>query len=381
MMDVLIIGNGPAGLASAITLRQQGASVMVVHRPADIHKFRVGESLAASARYSLSELEVWEEFLNDGHEPCYGNASCWGDDRLYFNDFIQSPSGQGWYVDRPAFESMLIRKAVAAGVPFHETDRSFRLHRKDNGWEYTGDQLKIDAAMVIDASGRNSWLSRQLGIRRIRRDEQVAVISILAAKDPLTHQQSLIEAVSDGWWYVSDIGEGKIARIFFTDPDLHDRNSWLDPQYWQNKSLHTKFIRHRVPASRYTEIVPLRYTSAGSHHLEHYAGEGWLAAGDAACSLDPLSSHGIAFALRSGIDAALAAKDQLTGISSAGKDYHEKIELAFRLYHEQRTGFYQREARWKDDLFWIRRHGEQLMEADEKKNLFSLNVNPKKNFD
>ncbi len=361
MIDVLIIGNGPAGLASAITLRQQGASVMVVHRPAETNRLRVGESLAASARNSLTKLGVWEEFLNDRHKPCYGNASCWGDDRLYFNDFIQSPSGQGWYVDRAAFESMLTRKASSLGVPFHETDRSFRIYRKDNIWEYTGDPLKISAAMVIDASGRNSWLSRQLGIKRIRRDEQVAVIGILAAAEPLNNQQSLIEAVSDGWWYVSDIGEGKVARIFFTDPDLHDRNSWLDPQYWQNKSLQTKFIRHRIPLSRYTEIIPLQYTSAGSHHLEHYAGESWLAAGDAACSLDPLSSHGIAFALRSGIDAALAAKDQLTGISSAGKDYHGKIDLAFRLYNEQRTGFYQRENRWKDDPFWIRRHEEQLV--------------------
>lgn len=370
MIDVMIIGNGPAGLASAITLRQQGASVMVVHRPADTHKFRAGESLAASARYSLTELEAWEEFLNDRHEPCYGNASCWGDDRLYFNDFIQSPSGQGWYVDRPVFGSMLIRKAASLGVRFHETDRSFRLSRKDNTWEYTGDHLKIGAAMVIDASGRNSWLSRQLGIRRIRRDEQVAVISILAAADPLDNRQSLIEAVSDGWWYASDIGEGKIARIFFTDPDLHDRNSWLDPLYWQNKSRQTKFIKHRVPVSRYKEIIPLHYTSAGSHHLEHYAGEGWLAAGDAACSFDPLSSHGIAFALRSGIDAALAAKDQLTGISSAGNDYHEKVGLAFRLYHEQRTGFYQRETRWKDNPFWMRRHEKRMMEAGEEQKSF-----------
>lgn len=366
MIDVLIIGNGPAGLASAITLRQQGASVMAVHRPADANRFRVGESLAASARYSLTELDVWEEFLDDGHEPCYGNASCWGDDRLYFNDFIQSPSGQGWYVGRPAFESMLTRKAASLGVPFHETDRSFRLYRKNNSWEYTGEHLKINAAMVIDASGRNSWLSRQLGIRRIRRDEQVAVISILGATDPLNNQQSLIEAVSDGWWYVSDIGEEKTARIFFTDPDLHHRNSWLDPSYWRNKSMQTKFVRHRIPVNRYKEIVPLQYTSAGSHHLEHYAGEGWLAAGDAACSLDPLSSHGIAFALRSGIDAAMAAKDHLEGTSSAGNDYHEKIELAFRLYNEQRTGFYQRETRWKDDPFWIRRHEEQLMEVGEK---------------
>lgn len=358
MADVLVIGNGPAGLASAIILRQQGAAVTVVHRPAGAHAIRAGESLAASARYSLRELGVWDDFVAAGHPPCYGNASCWGDDRLFFYDFIQASSGEGWYVDRAAFQYMLFQRAAAAGVRFAVTDRAFRLVRENNGWQYREGQECIHASMVIDASGRNSWLSRQLGIRRIRRDDQVAVVSLLAIADPLKSGQSLIEAVSDGWWYVSDGGDGKVVRIFFTDPDLHDRTDWLDPMYWRSKSMQTRFVKHRVPADRYSDVLPLQYTSAGSHHLKHYAGEGWLAAGDAACAFDPLSSHGIAFALRSGIDAGLAVSDCLDGSSSAGIDYDQKIRLAFRLYEVQRADLYHRESRWKDHPYWKRRQEE-----------------------
>lgn len=357
--DVLIIGNGPSGLASAITLRQHGASVVIVHRSADAHTIRAGESLAASARYSLMELDLWDEFLADKHSPCYGNSSCWGDDGLFFYDFIQSSYGEGWYVNRSAFQSLLLQKAVASGVSFIETNRAFNLVREENCWQYTEGNLHIKAAIIIDASGRNSWLSRQLGIKRIRRDNQVAVVSLLTSSDPIRSQQSLIEAVSDGWWYVAEVGEGNVIRIFFTDPDLHDRSDWLDPFYWCRKSLQTRFVKHRVPINRYDTVLPLQYTSAGSHHLESYAGEGWFAAGDAACAFDPLSSHGIAFALRSGIDAGLAAKDEVAGISAAGNGYDQKIQLAFRLYEDQRTDLYRKETRWKDYPYWIRRQEEK----------------------
>jgi flavin-dependent dehydrogenase len=253
---------------------------------------------------------------------------------------------------------MLLQKAVATGVRFAVTDRAWQLTREGNSWQCREGDSCINAAMVIDASGRNSWLSRQLGIKRIRKDDQVAVLSLLTAAEPLKTGQSLIEAVADGWWYVSDGGGGKVVRIFFTDPDLHDRADWLDPLYWCSKSMQTRFVKHRIPAGRYSDVLPLQYTSAGSHHLECYAGEGWLAAGDAACAFDPLSSHGIAFALRSGIDAALAARDCLAGNSSSGNDYDNKIRLAFRLYEEQRADLYRREGRWMEQVYWKRRQQE-----------------------
>ncbi len=58
---------------------------------------------------------------------------------------------------------MLLQKAVWAGVRFIETNRAFKLIREDLYWQYTEGNLKIKATTVIDASGRNSWLSRQLG--------------------------------------------------------------------------------------------------------------------------------------------------------------------------------------------------------------------------
>lgn len=358
MTDVLIIGNGAAGLAAAITLRQKQLDATIVHRPAHNAPARVGESLAASARGSLQELGVWDVFRQTGHQPCYGNASCWGSPNLHCYDFIQSVSGNGWYIDRHRFQEMLRCKAVESGVPFIPAERSLQLLQLNDGsWEYKeGDQWKT-ARRVIDASGRNSWLSRQLGITRIRDDQQVAVISLLEAPDPVSSTQSLVEAVSDGWWYVSDAGRGRAVCIFFTDPDLHDRTDWQDPGYWAQKRMQTSFVKHRVAAGRYTYVQPPHYTAAGSHCLERFAGQGWFVAGDAACAFDPLSSHGIAFALRSGIDAGLAAAECLAGMPTAADSYDQKLRWAMQTQEAQRVQIYRQESRWADQRYWQRRHG------------------------
>lgn len=368
MTDVLIIGDGPAGFAAAITSRQQGLGTTLIQRPANNQPARAGESLAASARDSLQVLGLWDTFRQAGHQPCYGNVSCWGAEKLFCYDFIESVSGNGWYVDRPAFLEMLRSKAVASGVQLLPAERALQIVQNDTGsWDFQDGGQWRTASRIIDASGRNSWLSRQLGIARIRNDQQVAVISLLTAADPVRSTQSLVEAVCDGWWYVSDAGNGESICIFFTDPDLHDRADWQCPDYWAQKRTQTRFVKHRLPGHQYRYVQPPHYTAAGSHCLERFAGPGWFAAGDAACAFDPLSSHGIAFALRSGIDAGLAAYECLGNAPSAVNDYDQKLCWAMQLQEEQRVQIYRQEGRWADHLYWQRRHAGQMVNITRSK--------------
>jgi flavin-dependent dehydrogenase len=57
---------------------------------------------------------------------------------------------------------------------------------------------------------------------------------------------------------------------------------------------------------------PVVVRPAQSGHLAPVAGDDWLTVGDAAAGFDPLSSQGIAKALRSGIFASYAIGDLLT---------------------------------------------------------------------
>ena len=357
MADVLIIGDGPAGLAAAITLKNAGRRVTVVQRKNVSNTIRAGESLTSSAFFSLKELGVAEAFLLAGHLPCYGNSSCWGSKTLHYFDFIQSPKGQGWYIGRPKFNNMLRDKAEEIGVTFIKSSRVPGVSKNSDGtWEYLpGDNNPaVTASTIIDASGRHSWLSRNLGVQRIEGDKQIAVISLINKNQNATISHSLIEAVKDGWWYVAEAGDNKTVCVFFTDPGLHRRTDLLNTDYLHSKKEETIFVKHRVPNYSGHTLLP-QLTTAGSSYLSQFSGPGWLATGDAACSMDPLSSHGIAFALRSGIDAGRAVNDTLNGNAAAFVQYDETLHTAIKIYQKKRNGIYLEETRWPDRPYWQRR--------------------------
>ena len=357
MTNALIAGDGPAGLAAAIILGQLGKTVTVVRRPMNEQHIRAGESLASSALLSLTELGLSAEFLAAGHEPCYGNSSCWGNDKLSYYDFIQSTLGNSWYIDRQKLHAMLYNKAIECRVSFITAGRTVSLEKDDDIWHYhTGNGNEpIAARMIVDASGRNSWFSRRLGIERVTDDKQIAAITLLATEQPVRSHHSIVEAVKDGWWYVAGTGNDKTVCIFFTDADLHKRGDLADPAYLDNLKKETRFVKHRVAAQHYRLLMQPQLTAAASSHLSRFSGPGWIAAGDAACAMDPVSAHGIAFALRSGIDAAIAANDVLNGTHADCALYDEQLHLAMDIYKEQRRNIYRKECRWPAAVYWKRR--------------------------
>ena len=355
MTDVLIIGDGVAAYATAIILQLHGNKTRIIQRQPNNQSIRVGESLSSSALVSIKELKLLDEFLADKHYPCLGNCSSWGNNKLSYYDFIQSPLGQGWYIDRIKFNRMLRLKAEASGADFITAGRAINLNKQANGnWRFESGNQTLEAAILIDASGRNSWLSRHLGIERVEHDKQVAVISVLKSDSPVSSSHSMIEAVNDGWWYVATAGEYTIC-IFFTDPDLHQRSQLTDLVYLNLKKAQTTFIKHRVPGELYQPVKEIQLSAANSSSLNFFSGDAWFAAGDAVCSMDPLSSHGIAFALRSGIDAGLAAAQCINGNTSASIKYNETIQQAQQIYRQQRTQIYRQENRWADYPYWQRR--------------------------
>jgi flavin-dependent dehydrogenase len=111
-----------------------------------------------------------------------------------------------------------------------------------------------------------------------------------------------------------------------------------------------------VAAGDYRLDSPPRFVSAGSARLDRFVGDGWLAAGDAALTLDPISAHGMTFALASGRDAANA----IVAVERDGRDaldrYSQLLESACADYFAAREAIYLSERRWPAAPYWRRRH-------------------------
>ncbi|HEX6094943.1 MAG TPA: tryptophan 7-halogenase [Thermoanaerobaculia bacterium] len=325
--DVAIAGAGPAGSAAAIALARKGARVAVNvgrgfspppgGRAEARPTFAFGESLVPSARTLLTELGVWDRFLADAHAPCYGNLSAWGTSELAEQDFIRSPYGHGWHLDRASFDAMLRDAARDAGA-------------------VVLDELP-PARWTIDATGRASAVARARGVHRVPHDKLVAFFAVFTSDRGSDHDsRTLVESVPDGWFHTARLPDSSRVVTFFTDGARAS---------WQPALRGTTHVARILGEHGYTQASPIRSADARSARLERFHGDGWLAAGDAALSFDPLSSQGILAALYSGVKAANAVlSGDLDGYSAA-------LTSLWDAFLTNQKAYYAMESRWRTP-FW-----------------------------
>ena len=168
--DVLILGGGPAGSASALALVERGFSVTVIER-SQFESVRVGETLTPEIQMPLARLGLWPRFLAAGHVPSPGIVSVWGDPEPYDNDFIFNPHGDGWHIDRQRFDAMLSQAAEEAGADVFRGAKLTSCEQEPAGdWRIEavvdGQRLSLQAKFLVDATGRASWLAQRQGIAR-----------------------------------------------------------------------------------------------------------------------------------------------------------------------------------------------------------------------
>ncbi|GAB4210759.1 MAG: tryptophan 7-halogenase [Roseiflexaceae bacterium] len=361
LFDIVVLGGGPAGAAAALALARTGCyRVLLVERSA-YDAPRIGETLSPGARNLLIYLGVWEQFLADGHQPAFGTMAAWGSPELFARDFIFTPFGHGWHLDRQRFDAMLARTAEAAGASLW---CNTLLHGcapgPGGGWRLylrrNGAPVGLSARCVLDAGGRAAGLARRLGARSLRIDRLVGLAGLLHFPQGLAPDtNTLVEGCPDGWWYSARLPGDMLIVALMSDPDLLRQRGLLQPEAWR-----AALARMPYTAARATGGVLAgrpRIYPAHSARLEQPFGPGWAAAGDAACSHDPLSSSGIPRALDSGVRAARGLDIWLRhGDNRELHAYAELLRQQFDQYLASWLRYYRMEQRWPDAPFWQRRH-------------------------
>jgi 2-polyprenyl-6-methoxyphenol hydroxylase-like FAD-dependent oxidoreductase len=355
--DVIVIGGGPAGAATAVFLAQSGLTTHLISRQPPLPD-KIGESLSPQANHVLKQLGLWPQFVADGHLPCYGNKSSWGSSRLAYHDFINNPAGHGWHINRALLEQRLLEQATAVKVHLHPRHTVRRADWDGSQWQLSisNHSQPLRSRFVVDATGRSSWLARRQGSQRQEQDKQVALVAFLeTAGKPLADSTSLVEAVANGWWYSARLPNGMLAVTFMTDIDLHDPSEMTQATGWLRHLQQAPHTQQRVQQHGYQLANQPHFVAASSGRLNQLAGSGWLAVGDAAMSYDPLSAHGITLALVGGRDAAAAIGCHLQGQPHALASYTNQLNWAYEQYAQTRHQFYRSETRWLTAPYWHRR--------------------------
>lgn len=359
MHQVVILGAGMAGMACARTLLRRGCRPLLVAPSQDTANR--GETLSFRASPHLEKLG-WLDLLDAGTAiACQGRYSIWGSATLRRDSFHQERES-GWHIDRQQLESRMAKALDADDVARHYAKARRLSQTPTHVVVDLADGSSIEAAFVVDCSGRAAVTSGgDTPLRRL--DWLVACYSIFALEhDVEAVPATLVEAVAAGWWYMSVMPGHRALLCFFTDSDLLPPGLRKDASLWADMVSHTHAISARV-ASLGIDLAAcphLQFAPASTTTMSKLIDHRIVRAGDAAATLDPLGANGLATALWSGIQAAEAVIGVLVRDNTASQHYERQFLEGIASTLITQRAMYASEHRYPGALFWQRRNDAPL---------------------
>jgi geranylgeranyl reductase family protein len=317
--DVIVVGAGPAGSATATHLARRGLHVSLLEKSQFPREKVCGDGLTPRATRQLIRLGIDTStaagWLHNKGLRIYGGDRPF---QLDWPDLADFPP-YGLVRPRSDFDDLLARNAVAAGAKLYElanvtapivdprTDRITGVQTKDG--------RRFTAPMVVAADGNSTRLSTAMGLT-VRDDRPMGVAVRTYYRSP-RHLDDYLEswlelwegkpgqsALLPGYGWIFGMGDGTCnvglgilnTSSAFGKTDYKDLlHRWLD-----NTPAEWGFRPENMTAPVRGAALPM-----GFNRQPHYV-RGLLLVGDAGGMVNPFNGEGIAYALESGGIAATA---------------------------------------------------------------------------
>ena len=310
--EVFVIGCGPAGSTISTMLAQKGRDVAVADK--DRHpRFHIGESLLPQNMPILQELGVWEELKRIGIRKEAADFESHAHGKTVSFEFSQAFDKRwphAFQVRRSEFDDMLLRNAADKGARVYEGVRVTavefgNLERNED----TIVTLKSEddstqtwrTRFLIDASGRDTFLSDRFGIKQKNKKHTSAAIfgHFRNARRNAGSAEGNITIVwfAHGWFWFIPLKDGttSVGAV-----------CW--PAYMKSRSTDpTTFLMQTIAlapeiAGRLKDaelMAPVTATGNYSYYSSRMSGPGYLMVGDAWAFIDPIFSSGVLLAMNS----------------------------------------------------------------------------------
>jgi geranylgeranyl reductase family protein len=338
--EILVIGAGPGGAATAARLAEAGHDVLLVDRAEFPREKTCGDGLTPRCVEALAQLGALDKVLAAGAEKVTGvrMAGPHGESvSLDFGDFLADKPPYGLVLARHMLDDVLREHAVKAGARYLgnvriselalEGDRITAAHGAQNG-----EAVTIQPKGVVLATGANNGLPRQLGVMSRM---PTTIRAARAYYEGVTEAEPILDFyfhtfLMPGYGWVFPLGDGRVNVGVGTSP-----GSWAAffPPKPPLPRLLDRFVEERVrsngsPGWRRVGPVkgyPIR-TDFPSHRV---AGENWVLVGETAGLVNPATGEGIDLAIESGLMAADALSRGLRRGKWRGRAYQRRLWLRF----------------------------------------------------
>ena len=143
---------------------------------------------------------------------------------------------------------------------------------------------------------------------------------------------TLVESIPEGWFYTAGLADNRRVTGFMADRDLlPGQLHSCARRVYSDALARTQYSRERLQGAAWDGMV--RIFAAGPTLVERVAGSSWLLVGDAASTVDPISSQGIQKAITSALAASVVVQTILSRPDQAGpaiEFYQDREETTYR---------------------------------------------------
>jgi flavin-dependent dehydrogenase len=340
--DVVVIGGGPGGSTAATLLARRGYKVIALEK-AHHPRFHIGESLLPMNLPVFERLGVLDKVRALGvFKP---GADFEADNERGYNTYAfaraigQSPP-HAYQVWRQDFDKMLYDHARECGADAREGHEVVQVEQRGSRESWLdvktddGRSYCIQARYVVDASGRDAFLSAKRKLRRRNDQHQSAAIfgHYRGAEQRAGEDAGNISIYrfEHGWMWMIPLPDDVMSVGAVCRPDYLKQRKGRTVEFLLDTLKLSPPLWRRI---EHAELIDdeVRVTGNYSYDSMQMGGPGWVLVGDAFAFLDPVFSSGVYLAM-SGAEQAAAVVDQ-----SLREPQREKALLR-KLEKRQRAG-------------------------------------------
>jgi geranylgeranyl reductase family protein len=345
VIDVVVVGAGPAGSAAAILLAERGFTVALLDKAAFPRPKICGEYLSPEAARVLDRLGVLKTVDGAGAQPLRGMRITAPDGTVLDGAY---PTGGPWrgYRDhalairRTVLDRILLERARALPVDVRERHRVTGLIREGAAvagvTAEAGDGAPVDlrSRLVVGADGRASVVARALGLVRPHRLKRLALIRHVSGIEGLGDRGEIYVDPPD-YCILNPVAPG-VVNLGLVVPLAHAKPFRGRLETFFEARL--KQLR-RVPArlAGMSAAGPLMTMGPLAYRVGEPAVGGVMLVGDAAGFYDPFTGEGLYTALRSA--------EMLAEVASAALERGDLSAAALAPYAQARRAAFAAKAR------------------------------------